>query len=293
MLVERVDLDLAAERGLDEADRHLGQHVLAVALEPLVTLDVEHDVEVAGGAARSDLALAGEPQGLAVVDAGRHADVERGRLGPGAAPAAVLARVLDRLAGAAAVRTRGLHHEEALGVDDLALALAGAADLGPAARPRAVAAAGRARDVAADLDVLGDAPDRLGEGQVDIDAQVGAAGLAATAAAAAEEVAEDVAERREDVLDVGVAAGRAVDAADAVEPEAVVALALFVVGQDRVRVGGLLELLLGLLVPRVVIGVVLLGEAVVRLLQLGRARLPIDFEDFIEIAHGVENQDLG
>jgi hypothetical protein len=39
-----------------------------------------------------------------------------------------------------------------------------------------------------------------------------------------------------------------------------------------------------------VIGVVFLGEAVVRLLQVGGARLLIDFKDFVEIAHGVDNQ---
>src|SRR5262249_55210563 len=135
VVVERVDLDLAAERGLDEADRHLGEHVLAVALEPLVALDVKHDIEMAGGAPRRGLALAGEPQGLPVVDAGRDRHVQRRGLGPGAAAAAVLARILDRLTRAPAVRTRGLDHEEALRMHDLALALAGAADLGLAARP--------------------------------------------------------------------------------------------------------------------------------------------------------------
>ena len=43
-VVQRVDLDLAAERGLDEAHRDLGQDVLAVAAEPLVALHVQHDI---------------------------------------------------------------------------------------------------------------------------------------------------------------------------------------------------------------------------------------------------------
>src|SRR5262249_57753451 len=119
-----------------------------------------------------------------------------------------------------------------------------------------------------------DAPHGLGERQAQIDAQVGAARLAATAATS-EEVAEDVAERRQDVLDVGVAAGVAVDTADAVEPEAVVALALLVVRQDRVGVRGFLELLLGVLVPRVVIRVVLLGEAVVPLFPVRTGPPPL------------------
>ena len=89
VVLERVDLDLAAERRLDEADRDLGEDVVAVALEPLVALDVEHDVEMTGRAARRALALAGEAQRLAVVDAGRHRDRQRRGLGLGAAAAAV------------------------------------------------------------------------------------------------------------------------------------------------------------------------------------------------------------
>ena len=56
-----------------------------------------------------------------------HGDRQRRRLGLHAAPAAVGARLLDLLARAAAVRARRLHHEEALRVHDLALALAGLA----------------------------------------------------------------------------------------------------------------------------------------------------------------------
>ena len=41
VLVERVDFDFTAERGLDEADRNLGDDVGFVALEPPVALDVE------------------------------------------------------------------------------------------------------------------------------------------------------------------------------------------------------------------------------------------------------------
>ena len=70
-----------------------------------------------------------------------------------------------------------------------------------------------------------DAPHGLGERQLEIDAQVGAARLArAAATAAAEEVAEQIAERGEDVLDVREAAraGPHRRRAEAVEAVAIV-----------------------------------------------------------------------
>jgi len=70
-------------------------------------------------------------------------------------------------------------------------------------------------------------------------------------------------------------------AAQAVEAEAVVARALFLVGEHLIRARRFLEAVLGRLVIRVVIRVELLREAVVRLLQIGLARAPFDPEYFI------------
>src|SRR5262249_17304478 len=155
-------------------------------------------------------------------------------------------------------RAGRLHHEEALGVHDLALAAARAADLGLGAGLRAAADAGRARDIARDLDLLGRTPHGLGKREAEVDAEVLALRRATASGPAAEQVAEDVAERREDVLDVRVAArADAVRAADAVESEPIVARALILVGEDLVRVRGFLELVLGVLVPGVDVGVVL------------------------------------
>ena len=61
-----------AERELREADLDLGVQVGAVALEPLVVLDAQDDVEVAGlPAARRRLAPPHQAQRRAVLDAGR------------------------------------------------------------------------------------------------------------------------------------------------------------------------------------------------------------------------------
>src|SRR5690606_32337832 len=57
------------------------------------------------------------------------------------------------------------------------------------------------------------------------------------------------------------------------------------VGEHLVGVGGLLELLLGLLITAALIGVVLLREPPVRLLQVRLARATLDPEYFIKITH--------
>ena len=70
--VERIDGDRPAERGLRERDRDVRVEVVAIAPEARVRRDLQVDVEVARGpAARPDLAVAGEADAAAVVDAGR------------------------------------------------------------------------------------------------------------------------------------------------------------------------------------------------------------------------------
>ena len=72
----RRDLDLGAERGLGERDRHLEHEVVAAALVELRRLDARDDVEVAGRrAAAAGLALALQLDLRAVLDARRDATV--------------------------------------------------------------------------------------------------------------------------------------------------------------------------------------------------------------------------
>jgi len=104
--------------------------VRALPLERVVRQLVHLDVQVAGGAAAgADLALAGQPNPHAVGHAGR--DLHRDRAaGPDAAVArALLARVRDHLAVAAAHRARAsrdhLAEERALHRLDLPAAVAG------------------------------------------------------------------------------------------------------------------------------------------------------------------------
>src|SRR5690606_32998641 len=95
-----------------------------------------------------------------------------------------------------------------------------------------------------------------------------------------ENVAEDVAEAAEalEPAEASLPEGAALVA------EAIVAAALLRVGEAGIGLGGLLELLLRLGVPRVLVGVILKRELAVRALDLGGGRGPIDAQDFVVVA---------
>src|SRR6185437_12634817 len=100
-------------------------------------------------------------------------------------------------------------------------------------------------------------------------------------AAAAEEDVEQVADRTERV-EVGGKAARA----QAVVAVAVVGGSALGVGEDLVGLGGLLELLLGLRVVRVDVGVQLAREPAKRLLDVLLAGVATDAEHHVRVAGG-------
>ena len=272
-----------AERRLDHGDVEAVDEVVAVAHEVLVRLDGDGDVQVAGApAVGAGAALARQAQALPVGDARRHLDGHGARLAQAAGAQARLARLLDDGALAAA-------HVAGAGTDELpepaeagdlahaAAAVALRALLAAGAGLGAAAGAGLARRVGRDLDVLGDAEDRLGEGEVEARLDVVAARRGRAAArraphpagvaqhrvehAAAEEDVEEVAEA--DVLEVGH-----LPAAQAVEPVVVVGGARVGVAEDLVGLRRLLELRLGLRVLLVHVRVDLARELAEGLLDL-------------------------
>ena len=175
-----------------------------MAGEDRVMGDVDLDVQVAGrAAARADLALAGQLDAVAGVDARRDLDVDRAASPDPAVAGALAARVGDDGAEAAAGRARAhrahLAEERPLHVADLAAAAAGRAGRGGRARRRAGAAAQRAEHGGVDLELLGDAERRLAELELDPDQRVLAAAHARTRTALpgalAEERVHDVGER--------------------------------------------------------------------------------------------------
>ena len=80
--VERRHVDRRAERRLRERDRHLAEDLGVLAREDRVLAHLQHDVEVAGRAARDrrGLALAGELEARAGVDARRDLHLDGGLL---------------------------------------------------------------------------------------------------------------------------------------------------------------------------------------------------------------------
>jgi len=142
------------------------------------------------------------------------------------------------------------------------VALLAGAPAGWAGRAGAPFAAGSrtgfTRDGARNAQTRLGAKGRLLERQLEIVAEVRAAvQVAAPPAAAAEHLPEKVAEDVVDVPPEGKALG---EVRRPGVPEAIVGRALLGIGQDGVGLRALLEALLGLPVPRVLVGMVLEGE---------------------------------
>ena len=292
---ERRDLDLGARERLGDREGHLDLDVLAFALEDRRGSHVGDDVEIARRpAARPGLALAGQADARALLDARR--DVDAVALERAHRPRAVAGRagILDHGARAAAARA-GLgdrEHALALGLDPAALAAW--ADLRRGAGLRAGPVAGRAQRLRGDRERDLRAGDRLLEGDRYLCLEVlsalgtGFGPRAATARRPSEEVGEDVAHAG-GVLEVEVpkapepAAGAGVRERAAA---AVVLLALLGVREHVVGLGDLLEARLGLLVVGVAVGVVLARELAVGLLDLLGRRLLLDAERRVVVAGG-------
>src|SRR5690606_1977153 len=248
--------------------------------------------------------LAGEAYYAAVVDAGGDPHLQPRRGGDDAAAAAARAGGTGFDARTAADGAGAAEGDVPLGGPHPARAAAGRA--GPrlrivAARARAARAGGRALH----LQDAGRAAHRVREVDLEGGAQVGAGLRAGRGMAAglpedlAEDVPEDVAEVDVEALEAHASARRRLPAAAPLPPgfrllripadlrgvhaHLVVEGALFRIGEDVEGEADLLELLLGLLVPRVDVGVVLAGEAAVGLLDLlggGGAR---DSESCVQI----------
>src|SRR6185503_8237556 len=118
-------LDSAAQGGGREADRAAREQGRALALENVVPGKVDEDVEVARrAAAHPGLALAGEPDAGAFVDARGNVDGQRLALLDPAFAAASRAGIGNHLADAAAGRAGLLDDEKALARANLAAAAA-------------------------------------------------------------------------------------------------------------------------------------------------------------------------
>ena len=201
--LERLDVEAGAQRHLRERETPYVQQIVAFALEARIGRDAHRDVEIAGDpTAWRGRASARQAEPLAVVDTGRHLDVDRPRRAHASVASALVARSGNAAAGGAArdARRRGDDLAED-GAADLAHLAGTAAHVAPrrvGAGLAARALAARARDRESDVDGRGGAERGLGEIEVYDRLGVGRAGRAALAATAegiaAEERVEEVAE---------------------------------------------------------------------------------------------------
>ena len=285
LAIERGHMDLPAQRRRDHAHRCGAVQVIAIALEDLMWLDPDLDVQVARRAAvGAGLAVASRTNTHAFVDAGRDLDLERLVLLDAALAMTGHARLGDHLAHATAGRAGLLDAEETLAHRDRTGAVASAAHLRAGARLGAGAVAGVAGFVGGNAYLRFLASGAVLERDLHRVRQVVAAKhLLPTAAAttattratrAAKDVAKDVAESFCKATHAIRAAARA-KAATHVGVDA--GVAVLVVGGTLLRVGehlvgllGLLELLFGLLgiVTLIAVRVVLHRELAISLLDV-------------------------
>src|SRR5690348_13509412 len=298
----RRNLDLRAQRRLAERHGHADREVVAGPAEHLVRGDVHLDVQVTGRPAaltRGSLALELDP--LAVRHAGRDARLD----GPGAhrpaAPRAHRAGVVDYHAASAALAARLGQREAAQVPAGLAGAVTGRADPGYGTRLGAGPVAGRARSLARQAQRNGGSVDRVSERERGLGLDVGPAPRPGLRAAPAEHPAQQIAQPAagrvaaapaEQVAQVEVVSARGARAggarhsqAPATEqrPRLVVLLAPFLVRQDVVRLGDLLEALLRRGVVLVGVGGVFPRQLAVGLLDLIGGGVLGDAEDLVVV----------
>ena len=292
LAVEGLQREDGAQGGRGHGHAQLGVEVVAVALEELVRLLVDLQVEVAVGAA-----------GRAGLAAPRHADAGPGGHPGGDGDLQVLAHAGAALAGAvlaggdddgavalAARAGRGGHHLSQQGAGH-ALDVADAVALGAGDRLGAGGAAGAlagcAGDVGVDRDGAGHPEGDVGELHVDGHKRVltapGPGGRPAGGRSPTEEGLEDASQVAE--VGAGEPAAESCPAAHGVLPAQVVHLTLVGVGEDLVGGGDLLELLL--MAGAGDVGVQLAGLLAVGPLDLLGGGVTTDAEDLVVVGHCV------
>ena len=121
-------INFGAERGLREADRYLALKVIAIALEKLVLLHVQENIQVSRfPTVDSGLAVAGGAESGASIDPGRDANGDFSRFVASTFAVAIGAWLVDGRSAPVAAGAGLSHAEKALRLDDLSTSVAGAA----------------------------------------------------------------------------------------------------------------------------------------------------------------------
>ena len=271
--------------------------IVSFALEERMFFDMEDDVEVTGRASEgTGFAQATEADASAVFDSRGHLGFDHALTQQAGFAFALGARVGDDAAGTLASWAGAGDAEKALLVADLPAAIAGTAGDWCFAGRGSGTATVVAGFVATNLDLLFSAEDCFLKFEVQVFAEIGSA-LRTTAAptrsseqvAEAEELAEDVAEILEDC---GIEAGAGGTAAHPGMAETVIKRTLFAVGQNRIGFRNLFELLFGIRIVRVAVGMIRHRELAIGALDLDLSRRARNAEDFVIITFCVGGQKI-
>ncbi len=289
--LQRRHLELAAERRRHHADRHAAIKIRTLALEHGMRLEGQENIEIAGrAAAHAGLALTGEANARAILNASGNVHFERSLAREAAGAAASGTRRFDYRAATLAGGTGTLDGKETLCMTNAAGARACAALDRFGTRLRAGAGAGLAGHVGRKADLCGLAAIRFVERNFQIIAQIGAAlaARAAAAAAHAEQIVEDVGKGRSEIAAEAVRMRIAGGAIESGVPKAIIGCAFLFVLKDVVGFVDLLELLLAALIAGIAVRVPLHGELAVGGLDLFVAAAARNAQDFVVIAlrHG-------
>src|SRR6185503_4083171 len=201
-------------------------------------------------------------------------------------PFALRARIADHRTRALTARAGARNAEESLLVTDLPAATAGTAGGGSLSLSASRSLAGVAELVPAIRNGLLSAEHGFFEFDGDILAQVGST-LSTRTAAAATALAEDVVEVLENAGIKSAASGSATDTG---VPKTVVHAPLFGVGQYGIRLAAFLELLFGVRVVRITVGMVLQRQLAIGALDLLIACAPLDAQYVVIISFYVTRQ---
>ena len=280
---QRRHRQFGAQRRLRKADRQFAVQVVAVALEDRMLAHVHFHIQIASRrSGRARLALPGQADAVTVVDAFGDLHGQRAGFFEATLAMAFPARLLDRLAAAAAVRAGLLDREDAVLHAHLTVAVAGLA-LADLAVLRTAAIAMVAVDLGRHLDLPADAEHGLLQVQLHDVAQVGSAPRTATpAATAAENVAEDVAENVADIAETGAAA-TAHAVLEGGMAVLVVHRALRGIGQYLVGLLGLLELVLRHRIVRAAVRMIFHRQPAEGFLQFGFADAALDAQHLVVV----------
>lgn len=252
-LEDALHLERATTHGLERGDVLDAEEVIALALEALILTDLDANDKVSRTIPTdTGLTVSLDLEGLAGMDAGGNIDLHGLVIGRAALSAAGLARVVDDLTRAMALRTLALSlhlaEDGTLDGHNAAGSVTARArgDLATFRGAGAIAIITRSEAIVGDG--LGDTTSRVREADAKRDAHVAARGTSRPSATSrgspSKEGGEDVihAEAAEDIGDIRITTAEACGAVRV--PVAVIVSALLLVREDGVRLVDLLEALL-------------------------------------------------